>query len=408
MAKKNPDAVDKIFQKTLDSVAKISREPFYDLDAVEKTFGVTRYLSTGLPNFDLMLLHNEDRSEYGIPYGRVTEIHGESESNKTWFILDLLARNLKIDGLSYLVKSEMDIDKKFCIKFMQDNGVDLDIAMRRLGIKPALTIKDLYETVKGIIEPLKAVADEIRDAGGVPLEKLPPTVIVCDSLGAMLGDSNRDRLDKDWDKGDQMGSVAKEIHDFFKFFLYDFARLGICFIFTNHYRANLQSTYGGPNPAHDAATKYYATLRMGLNRRSNSNSKWGRSQNYKDYKWGYPLDVYIYKIRGEFVLEGKTRLEFHYNHGFDYLDSLFEAMQMTGIVKKKGRSYHVEFPEDSDFAELNDKYSSKKLKNLLKDDLELAVKIENECYRIGPDLIMDKRSIDHYEIEGELEDEEDE
>lgn len=397
MAKKNKktkeDKLDDLFNLTLKSVKEKSGESMYLMDEMEARYGVKKYLSTGLPSWDIRLMHNKDRTEYGFPYGRISEIHGETSSGKTSKALDLIARNVKQGGFSYYLTSELDYDEEYLYHFVcEEHGIDYEVAKKRIGIRPIKSISDLHKVVDGILEPIRGLAEEIESNGKIPNEELPDILIVPDSIGAMLSGENRDRIEEDFDDGDRMGGQAAALHRFFKYFLFDIGRLGIAFIMVNHFRANLQG-YTKRKPASDWALKYYCSLRCGLIARTDS--KLGKEKvNKKESKVGFPVDIKIYKIRGEHVLTGKVTLDFYYNYGFDYVASLAETAEVTGIFNPIKRSYKVNIDEDNPLTkwfEPGEKQSKKNFRKMIADDVELAVTLEKEVLKIGPEKLPDLR-----------------
>jgi len=396
MTKKKEDsvsAIKELFNLTLKSVEKSYGRKIFDIEDSHSKFGVHRYLSTGLPSWDLHLPHNKDRSQYGIPYGRIIEVHGESSSCKTTLAMMLAAENTANGGLTFWCQSEYDFDRDYADHFLRERGVDGD-SENLWAVADPTTIKDLFQVVKGIVTPIKELADKIEEQGGNPLEKLPPIMIVVDSIAALSGDEDRSRLDNDWDDGAKVGGHAGELHRFFKFFIHDFARLGIMLFMTNHYRADLGFGKRTKIPAHESAIRYYTSLRMSLSRgydKANLNKTVTRGG--LEHEVGFPLNVSIYKIRGEYVQDGDLSVGYFHNHGFDYLGSLVDSLRLTGLLNERAGVYEfTELPEDmKDRAQ--GKIGKKELRNLLREDLSLAVKLERMAMRRGPNILEDMRRL---------------
>jgi RecA/RadA recombinase len=382
-----------VVQASIKSIKKVTGKDALNIYEMEKRFGVRDYISTGMPSLDLHLPHNKDRSKYGLPYGRAIEIHGENSSFKTTTLLSIGAKNLEKGGITYSATCEMDYDVKYVEKFILEQGLDPKEVEDSWIIHPVTTVKDFHLFVKGVIDPISAIADELEGRGINPLEHLPRVLITLDSLGALQGDANNKRLDEDIEQGDKMGSFAKEVHDFFQFFLYDFARLGIMFVFTNHYRDNLG--YGNKKniAAHDSAVKFYTSIRL--------EQKLGYSQDLAkkvtrdkiEFKRGAPLNIKIHKARTEFVMSGEVNLDYYYNYGFDYIGSLIEAGRMTSLIDESAKVYTINLPEsDEYYSTLNGKmFGVKDLRKLLKEDLDLCVRLEKLALAKGPNKIEDGR-----------------
>jgi hypothetical protein len=255
------------------------------------------------------------------------------------------------------------------------------------------TVKDFYLFVRGIIDPIKEIADELESKGLEPMDHIPRIVITLDSLGALIGEVNNDRLEEDWDKGDQMGSFAGEMHKFFQYFLYDLGRLGIMFIFSNHFRDNLGFGNKKNLAAHDSSVKFYASLRLETKLGYNQALSKAVTRDKISYKAGVPLKIKIFKARTNYVCDGELEVDYYYNHGFDYLGSLLQACRMSSIMSEKAGVYEFALPEgDEDFAKITDKkFGAKEIRDTLKSDAKLMIKLENLAYKRGPRQLEDMR-----------------
>lgn len=393
VSKKDNKIIKELVQATIKHIKKTTGREVFTVDEMEEKFGVPDYISTGLPHWDLTLFHNKDRTAYGIPYGRVTEIHGENSSFKSTMLLTCGAKNIAKNGITYSAVCEMDYDSSYVKKFLMEEGLDPNEVKDNWVIQPVKTVKEFFQFVKGIIDPLKALADELEAQGKDPLKELPRIVITLDSLAALTGEVNHERIEEDWDKGDQMGSFAGEIHRFFKFFLYDIGRLGIALILSNHFRDNLGFGMKKNIPAHDSAIKFYASLRMETKLGYDKGLTSKASRDKMDHKVAVPLNIKIYKARRSNVMSGELSVAYYYNHGFDYIGSLIEAGRMTSLISEKGKVLGLNLPEDDpDFKKYDDKsFGVKELRETLKSDLDLMYRLEKLAYKMGPRVIEDTR-----------------
>jgi hypothetical protein len=84
---------------------------------------------------------------------------------------------------------------------------------------------------------------------------------------------------------------------------------------------------------------------------------------------------------------------YFHNHGFDYLGSLVDSLRLTGLLNERAGVYEfTELPEDmKDRAQ--GKIGKKELRNLLREDLSLAVKLERMAMRRGPNILEDMRRL---------------
>lgn len=388
-----------IFNKTLASVAKTTGRPMHLASEIGAVYGIRRVLPTGYPSLDLALNQSDLSNQRGFPYGRIIELHGESQAGKSTILNMLAAKNAANGGMTYMLTTEMDLaSTRYLSTFMADEGLP-EIAEgedrgHNLSIDHVMTIKDLFDTVKGIIEPLLITADEIEKQGGVPLDVLPPIIITLDSLSALMAGANLANMEKDFDTSDKVGGHAKDLHDFFKFFMGHFARLGIMFIFSNHFRANLSGFgYTKQFPAHDAIVKYYCHSRIGMKRGYNPELTKAVTRMGREKVPGYPIEFKIFKARSEWVENGKVSLNFYYNHGLDYWASLLDALQVAGIVKVKRKAFFFEIPSDPILQEKvgTEPYIEKELKKLLMEDTQLALELEELVFELGPEPLEDMR-----------------
>lgn len=386
------ESVQEAFNLINEQVEEETGEKFHHLEKASELYGVRRCLSTGLPSLNLLCMEAQD-GNFGIPYGRFTEIHGESKSAKTSHGYELCGRNLNHGGMSFYMTSEMDVDKKYtkerirsAVKqytFNEDN-------LEKFGVKPIRHIGDMYRTFRGIVKVVSGLAESIRDEGGDPLADLPPIVVVVDSLGALMGEENRERV-REEDKNKRQGSHADELHDFFKSFVYDVARYGICWVGMNHFRANMDMFGSDYNAAYDDAIKYYCSLRLKYKGLSETNLD-NVEVDGKEFSKGFPVKIESYKVRDEVTLEGKTKIDWFHNHGFDYLGSLGDACEWTDVFEKVRRSWKIDVDrvENQDLVDFIEdeldgkaKHSQKNWKKIIRDNPEVAAWLEQECYREG-------------------------
>jgi len=383
----------KLQAKAISSVEKnTGRRPLL-IDEMDAKFGVPRYLSTGMPSLDLCLFHNDSRTAYGLPYGRVIEFHGAEQSFKTTMLLKLAATNIANGGLSFWNTSEYDFDASYIRRYLMEAGLEPDKNEDMFTFDRFQTIGDLFRCVQGVLEPFKELADEIEKGGGDPLKKLPPIFIGVDSIGALQGEENFDRVVKDFEDGNRVGTSANEFHIFFKTFLHDIARLGVAFVMTNHYRDNIEGKFKKHKPNSDAAVKYYCSTRLELNKGYDKDLTKAKTRAGRDFVPGQPLDINIYKNRVDFTLDGKIRLKYYHGYGFDYISSLFDAGRMSSVIELSKGALFIQLDEDDErFGEFDGKkFTEKDIRELLKSDHDLAIRVERTAFKRGPDKLEDLR-----------------
>lgn len=389
MAKRSKDVFDSLFAKAEKNVKKISGNEFLDIDAAYRKYGVVGHISTTLPDFDLHLMHNKERTSYGFPRGRFCEIHGEQSSYKTTLCLTLAAECLAMGGRVYWLIGEYDIDEAYIRAELAKRGVTKD-QESRYKIMPVSTIGEMFKATQGIVSTLEDYADGIEAKGDSAAESLPPVLFVVDSIAALLSDADHEKHEKDFDDAPKMGSHAGDLHRFFKFFLEPVARLGICYVMTNHYRANLGFGKKTKNPAHDSSIKYYMSVRMSL-------TAWNPPNNHKTVQGvklrkNQVISVKTYKLRSDWVVNGEFDVMYQHNHGFNYFESLLNALIMTGIAKKTGNEYVIDqIDETGRFTVFEGVHSKKDLKQLFFENMNEAVVLGKLALEAGPVQLEDLR-----------------
>jgi len=390
MAKKNDPKklVSGLFGQAEKSV-KGTAGPLFRLHEMQAKFGTRRYLSTGYPSFDMHLMHNKERTEYGFPYGRIVGIHGASGALKTTFTYQSLAKNVAKGGHSLYLTTE-DFDADYAEMFLQREGMTGDLSQYDYSAKFIHNMDVLDETVKAFLKPYVEAADKLEDMGEDPLDHLPPIMIGCDSIGALIAGVDHKRLEKKGIKeGKQVGVKASEIHSFFQLNMMKFARLGVLFLYTNHFRDNIGFGNAKYTVAHDSALKYYATLRVRVQRGWDKDMMSKKSSANREYRQGWPFVAKIYKIRQETVLAGEVEIPYVNTMGLDYTASLVDAGMMSGVAKLWGGVYTIDVDDDHYLAPWNGKYAKADLRDLIKENAEFRVKLEKASLKAGAESVQE-------------------
>jgi RecA/RadA recombinase len=358
-------------------------------------------ISTGLPSFDLHLVRAAN-GEYGFPGARIIEILGPESSLKTTMGHRMVGNILAKGGLAFWIQTEFEFDPEYAKGIYADCGVDVSGPLP-VEVIDANTTGEVFIAMQTIVANIKAIAIEGKEhnKGKKAYEYMPRVLIFIDSLGALMATENRGRLEGDFDSADKTGGHAKDLHDIFKFFMRDCYTLGVTLAYTNHYRDNLKST--GPfskqhNPAHNSATKYYASVRVDF-RFFNDPTVVAKQ---KSIKGSDPVDFgKLYKMtnlkkRGRIIGDESVGVAYYLNFGPDYLQSLQDASVMCGLFKLVKKEYHLQpevLTEESDqlmmrpFVDDNGEpipMSDSQYRDLLIDVAGLAMGIEALCYQLGP------------------------
>jgi len=395
MAKKGKDLLAGLFDEAVKSVQGAGGHPMMNLRTMQDRYGVPRYCSSGYPSWDLHMMHDAMNKQWGFPYGRISELFGAQSSLKTRTCYELLAENIKLGGHSYFLTFEMDFDESYASEFLRKRNIKAGTDDLDYGAKPIVSMLELDKTVTAILKPYKIVADSLEKAGKNPLEHLPPILIAMDSMGALLSHGDKERLESDkkklgFDNGKQVGQKASEIHNFFQKHMLDFARLGVLFVYTNHYRDNIGFGRKKYNPAHDSALKYYRTMQLEMKRGYDKDLSNERSSLTVSYRDGWPLTVKIRKTRNAQTLAGEFEIPFYENRGLDYTQSLLDAGKMSDVAPRKSGKYVIDFPKKHSLHKWNGDYAEASFKDLINSDVEFRVLLERACMRAGPKVAQDE------------------
>lgn len=397
MAKKSNEFMMDLFDEVVDSVGKGGGSPMMKLIEMQQRYGIPGYIETGYPSWDLHLMHSSDNSQWGFPYGRVSEMFGAESSLKTRTCYELMAENVKRGGHSHFLTYELDFEASYVEEFLRKRGIEEHLNDLPYSVAPIISMKELNDKVKRILAPYKKVADKAEKKGKDPHKVLPPICICVDSMGAMLSHGDRKRLEKDsksekkgFSGGKQVGGKASEIHNFFQLYLLEWARLGVAFVYTNHYRDNIGYGNKKYNPAHDSALKYYPSLRLDLRRGYDKSFQTQRSHNNINYKKGWIFKSKTHKIRQEMATDGVVEIKFYENLGLDYIGSLVDAAKISEVARLYGGVYTIDIEdEDKELAEHNGEYSERDLRDKIKNDVRFRVLLKQEVMRTGPTVIQE-------------------
>lgn len=395
MAKKGKDLLDGLFDEAVKSVQGAGGHPLMDLRTMQERYGVPRYCSSGYPSWDLHMMHDARNKSWGFPYGRISELFGAQSSLKTRTCYELLAENIRMGGHSYFLTFEMDFDEPYAAEFLRKRGVNKSTKDLPYAVKPIVSMLELDETVSSLLKTYSQVADGLEKKGENPLNHIPPIIIAVDSMGALLSHGDKERLTSSkkkegFDNGKQVGQKASEIHNFFQKHMLEFARLGVLFLYTNHYRDNIGYGNKKYNPAHNSALKYYRTMQLEMKRGYDRSFQSERSSLKVKYRDGWPLVVKVRKTRNAQALAGEFEIRFYENRGLDYTQSLIDAGMMSDVVPVSRGNHVVDFPENHPLHEYNKKYARSDFRDLINEDVKFRVLLERACLRAGPKVAQDE------------------
>lgn len=401
MAKKKPSQdstisrITQAFKSAESNVKKETGLSFFSLSEYEKAWGIPGYLPFGLPDLDFLCMHDKERTQFGIPRGRITEIHGESSSFKSTLCYRLAAETLLRGGRVYWLSTEVDFSTEYALEHVREYGVDQSFAEENFKGRPVKHLADLFKTFRAIMKPLSEISAEMGDEGLNPIDHFPPILFVVDSISAVLSGTDWERMDKkEFEDGMQQGAHAGELHRLFKYIMYSLAEIGAAVVLTNHYRADMSYSRKNKKPAHEGIVKYYSSLRISVNayRWSPLASKTNPSSGGLEYDWGRQMIAKVYKVRGKWKLAGEAEIYYQFGHGFHYPQSVFQVLRATGVVTVSGRKLVIDVEDDDLLTPLNGTYNTAKdVKELLLKRADLMPDIAAAAMMRGPVRVKDGR-----------------
>jgi RecA/RadA recombinase len=397
------DEIAKLIALGEQNVKKMTGREFLDIKKYDKTYGIPGYIPFNLPDLDLLCGSDEPMLNWGIARGRVTELSGPEASFKSTLCHQLAAEVLDQGGLVYWFSSETDFSERYARKHLREYSLDFDAVQENYKVIPVMTVQELFTTMQSLMKPWSEKALEIEEEGGIALKEFPPILFILDSLSAMMGGGDYERIDDKkvgFDGGPQVGGHAHELHRFFKYFLVPWMRIGATFVYTNHVRANLGFGYAKTKIAHDMVVRHYCNLRIAL-KSYNWNIGTSKANRGKmAFQYGKKVSVQVMKERNDvWVLDGETELTYQYNYGWDIYRSVINMLCDTGVAqlaksadtKMDSQKFIIE-EEDPVLCELNGTYTKiKDLKEVLNADPARIPEYVARAMKRGPLKLEDLR-----------------
>lgn len=244
----------------------------------------------------------------GVPFGRLTIIHGPESSGKTTLALHLVAECQHRGGVAMYIDKEYKLDPDYARKI----GVNTD----DLVISQPPYLEKVFQIVESVV--LKARAH--REQTGVRI----PILVVLDSMNAAISKAD---FDGEWE--DQtMAAAARVFSQKLPKIIPTISQEDVALVFISQIRQKVGVMYG---PKEDIAggrgPKFYSSLILDV--RKKGMIKDG------DEIVGQRTEVYVGKNQiakpfqtGEF--------DIYFGHGIDRVGALIERATTLGIVKQAG------------------------------------------------------------------------
>jgi len=287
---------------------------YLDQDVISE---VKSWVGTGSTILDMLI---SNRTDGGLPSGRMVEIFGDSGSGKSLICGHILAETQKRDGVAVLIDTENAISKEF----LKAIGANLSKLMYIDGLR---TIESVLTSVEVII---RKVAESRND------KKL--VTIVVDSIA---GCSTEAAIDSgDYSKGGFKTSMASILSDGLKRLTSLLADQNVLLVCTNQIRDNL-SVGTMPTSADNKvvtpgghALKFYSSVRLFTKKVG----KLKATIDGVDEIIGENIEVFIKKNRMSRPYT-KCIFRLYFDRGIDDIASWMDMLKPKKIIKQSGAWY---------------------------------------------------------------------
>ncbi len=268
----------------------------------------------------------------GMPRGRVVEIYGPESGGKTTLALHVVAEAQKLGGIAAYVDAEHALDAQYAQKL----GVDID---------------NLFVSQPDSGEQALEIVEALVRSNGID-------VLVVDSVAALVP-----RAELDGDMGDShMGLQARLMSQALRKLTAVVNRSKTCLIFINQVRDKIGVMFGSPETTTGGrALKFYASIRLDIRRISaikDGESVVGNRTKAKVVK---------NKVAPPFK---DVEFDLMYGEGISRTGDLLDLAVNNKIVEKSGAWFSFQGERLGQGRE--------NVKNMLKNDQEMAARIEVE------------------------------
>ncbi len=293
------------------------------------------FISTGSLTLDLAL------GIGGLPRGRITEIFGPESSGKTTLALHCIAEAQKKGGIAAFIDVEHALDPVYASAL----GVDID----SLLVSQPDTGEDALEITEALVR-----------SGAID-------IIVVDSVAALAP-----KAEIEGDMGSShVGLQARLMSQALRKLAGSISKLNCVAIFINQLREKVGVLYGNPEVTPGGrALKFYSSVRIDVRKGEpikNGTEILGSRTKAKVVK---------NKIAPPFKV---AEFDIMYGEGISRVGELLDLAVMTDVVKKSGAWFSF---NDKRLGQGRDK-----VKELLKDDPELAREIEEETLKHKDEIL---------------------
>ena len=272
---------------------------------------VEEYISTGSTLLDYAIAN---KSDGGVPIGRITELSGDPGSGKSLISSHILANTQKKGGYAIYIDTEKAAKKDF----MKRVGIDWDNIIYR----------DNLDTIESVFEFVDTTVKEIRTYDEKTL-----ITIVWDSVGGTIPQV---RQESDYLGKAQVGDAARAMSQWLPRINEVVKSGNIAFVCTNQLRTNIntRNPFADPNVTmHGRGLPFFASVRVKLTPGSKQKDKMQTIV-------GITCHAKVFKNRLG-PNHRSTSFPLMFDWGIDDEGSWLEFLKDVGIVPKPAGAWHT-------------------------------------------------------------------
>ena len=282
----------------------------------------------------------------GLPKGRIVEIYGPESSGKTTLALHVIAEAQKNNGTCAFIDAEHALDP---------------IYAKKLGVNTDEMLISQPDNGEQALE----IADTLVNSSAID-------VLVVDSVAALVP-----RAEIEGDMGDShMGLHARLMSQALRKLTGSISRSQCLVIFINQIRQKIGVMFGNPETTTGGnALKFYASVRMDIR----------RIGAIKDREEVVGNQTRVKIVKNKLAPPFKTvEFDIMYGEGISKTGEILDLAASIGLVEKSGAWYSYNGDRIGQGRE--------NAKNFLKDNSEIAMKIEQEIRTHGKENKSDEKN----------------
>lgn len=306
----------------------------------------TDWISTG--NYLLNYFISGDFHK-GVPLGKLTMFAGASGSGKSYLASGNIVRECQEKGITPIIlDTENALDEEWLHRIGVDTSPD------KLMRFPVAMINDVGKIMSLFIEDYKANYMDLSP------EERPKFMIIIDSLGMLLTDTDVDQFNKGDMKGD-MGRKPKQLNALVRNIINKIADCNIGVVCTNHTYAS-QDMFNPDDKVSGGEGIIFASSIVVASRKFKL--KEDEDGNKTTDVLGIRSTFSVMKTRYGRPFE-KANLNIRFDTGLDMYSGLLDYFERIGVVVKDGNKLKYIAKDGTEFKEFRKNFSNEILQRII-------------------------------------------